>query len=90
MPKQYCNHIENIPPKSQRSECYDDNTYLCSLTHKHCLGRHEDEVNSQPSHYCPETIYCYDNKVAQDCPAFNLPDELARKVIQFRKETNLS
>jgi|TARA_B100002003_G_C13927015_1_gene450487 hypothetical protein len=85
MSNKYCNHIENIPPKKDRAECYDDSTYLCSFTNKPCLGRWEDEVNSQPSHYCPETIYCYNNKDAKDCPAFNVPDELAQKIIEFRK-----
>jgi hypothetical protein len=63
-----CLQLTNIPENIE-SYCFDSNSYKCLLTGNPCVGREEEEVSFQPSHYCPETVYDYkDAKAKKICP----------------------
>lgn len=77
-----CEYLKTIPKKEGE---FSGENYLCKITCQPCVGEITHEINLQPSHYCPEEVFVYNNSIAKSkCPAYNVPKNLARKLIKIR------
>ena len=78
----YCKYLKTIPKEEGK---YSMENYFCKITCQSCVGEVTHEINLQPSHYCPEDMFVYDNSLAKSkCPAYNVPKNLAKEIIKFR------
>lgn len=78
--EKYCNHLEITPSDKPRME-----PYLCKITEQPCIGQIDDEISLQPSHYCPEDVFYYnDSDARRRCPAYGVTDDLLKKILEFR------
>ena len=83
MAKKYCRNLKAKP--KIRTGYINREPLICKITNHSCRGQKIEEINLQPSHYCPEDHIAYNPKEAKKCPAYNIPEDLANKLIEHRK-----
>jgi len=80
----YCSHvIIDFPYAPIGSPLPNNNPPKCTLTGADCIAKEIYHFSLAP--YTPQTIYGYDVQRARKCPTFNIPEEIAKTIRDFRE-----
>ncbi len=72
MAKGYCSHL------TEQGHCNQEDHYICDITKIVCVASTFE--NEDPGHPASCEVADYDRYLAQNCPAFNVPDSLVEKI----------
>ena len=85
MEKEYCSQLKNIIKKGR--SLHDPNLFMCRITGNRCVASSYE--NPDKGHPCSIEKASYDDGKARYCPAYGLPDKLAKDIRLGRIQANI-
>jgi hypothetical protein len=74
--KDYCSQLDNIPKKGK--SIHNPNLFMCKITDRRCIASSYEDPD--PGHPGSQEEAHYDDGEARYCPAYGLPDKLAKDI----------
>lgn len=85
MESNYCSQLGSLPEDDDTSR---PDLFKCKITGNRCIA--SDYDNPDPGHPGSYEVASYKDYFAQSCPAYNIPDNAAKMLINFRLEAEKS
>ncbi|MFH0752838.1 MAG: hypothetical protein V1914_04570 [archaeon] len=86
----YCTQLENLNLKAENPSCMPQEPFMCKITGLMCVGSTFDDPDTGGYGKGSRTAGFYNDSEAKNCPAYNIPNNIANLIKKHNLELQKS